>query len=601
MAIDANRSVNDHIAVTDSIGTRIIVWGTLVVMLIAALSFVALYGSNVPYRDDWDIVPTMTGHQPITVEWLWSQHNEHRVPVPRIIGLVLYWIFGMDFRVGMYFNVITVACLAFTMILVAKRLRQRLEYSDAFFPLLLLNWGQGLNFIWSWQIEFFLSTALTGIVLMLIVYLRIRLTVRSAILIGMCLLLLAMCGAHGVALLPAIGVWIASAGINYMRSGVRWGRRDGGLILCVAVLMLLFVWLYFVGYQKVPYHPKSSGLKTIVKTAIQFLTMGLGPAVRGWWPFSGLAASLLLTLSVALLLIRFWKVAAERTRTLGLIFFIGAMACLGLGIGLGRDGFEPRYITLSVPVWCCIYYIGVICTSLKVGRALQVVLVILAVFALPQNMKFGLDYAIELRTRFAALEHKMVAGTPAHELISAYGEDLHPHHEIPTDYMPMLQQAGIGSFRYLKKEPLFREVKLPLVPVQLNQVKWVDGTAYATGNAPYLVFNLPVEQYLAGVRVKFTYTSQAFNDYSYAGACPYVGLYWKRFDQSEFSSRQFQKYNPTGDKANWCKATWKRLNDPDVTMSVWICDRVGQLRINPDFKPGVFTIHEIVLLYPLVK
>jgi hypothetical protein len=544
------------------------------------------------------MVPTMTGHQPVTLKWLWSQHNEHRVPVPRIIGLALYWLFGNDFRVGMYFNVITVGSLAFAMILLTKRLRGHLEYSDAFFPLLLLNWAQGVNFIWSWQIEFFSSTALAASVLLIIVHRGVRPTVRSAILIGICLFLLAMCGAHGVALLPALALWIAYFGVRCWRSPGRWAKRDGAIIVGIAVLVLLFAGLYFVGYQRLPYHPRSFGFREPVKTAVQFLAMGLGPAVRSVWPFSGFAALVLLLLSVVLLAIGFSKIPGERTRSAGLMLFVGAMASLGLGIGLGRDGFEPRYITLSVPIWCCIYFIGVIYAPLKVGRALQVILAVLTCAALLPNMRFGLNYARDLRTHLAGFERKLAAGTPSHQLIHNYGEYLHPHHDIPNDYMPMLQQPGVGSFRFLKKDPEFREVTLPLVPVRLNEVKWVDGVAYATGNAPYLVFNLPVERYLSGVRIKYTYMSQAHTSHSPSGASPYLGLFWKRNYQNEFTNRQWRKYSPTGDKANWRQGTWVRLNEREATMTVWICDTVGQLRFNPDFKPGVFTIYEIVLLYP---
>src|SRR5271166_2822335 len=108
-------------------------------MTVAGLGLVARYGSNVPSWDEWDIVPTMTGVQPITLEWLWSQHNEHRIPVPRLVMLALFRIFGDDFRVGMYFNVLSMAALALGLIYVARRIRGRTALVDTFFPLILLN------------------------------------------------------------------------------------------------------------------------------------------------------------------------------------------------------------------------------------------------------------------------------------------------------------------------------------------------------------------------------------------------------------------------------------------------------------------------------
>src|SRR5690606_31545168 len=67
----------------------LVVWSTWALMLAGALWFLGRYGSNVPSWDGWDMVPTLTGHQPVTLDWLWSQHNEHRVPVPRLLLLGL--------------------------------------------------------------------------------------------------------------------------------------------------------------------------------------------------------------------------------------------------------------------------------------------------------------------------------------------------------------------------------------------------------------------------------------------------------------------------------------------------------------------------------
>src|SRR4051794_5713707 len=101
----------------------IFVWATWGLMLAAALMFVWRYGSNVPSWDEWDMVPTLTGEQPISATWLWSQHNEHRIPLPRLLFLLLNHVAGPDFRVMMFFNLLAMGVLAFALILAAQRQR----------------------------------------------------------------------------------------------------------------------------------------------------------------------------------------------------------------------------------------------------------------------------------------------------------------------------------------------------------------------------------------------------------------------------------------------------------------------------------------------
>ena len=50
-----------------NLGTSLFVWAVWARMLVAALVFVRTYGSNVPSWDEWDMVPTLTGEQPVTL------------------------------------------------------------------------------------------------------------------------------------------------------------------------------------------------------------------------------------------------------------------------------------------------------------------------------------------------------------------------------------------------------------------------------------------------------------------------------------------------------------------------------------------------------
>ncbi len=577
---------------TKSLPASIFVWGTWGLMLAAALGFVVHYGSNVPSWDDWDIVPTLTAEQPITTTWLWSQHNEHRVPLPRLVLLALYKLTVADFRAVMFFNMLLLGSLALTMILVAKEVRGEVSYSDAFFPLLLLHWGQASNFLWAWQFQFIASTILTCIVLLMIVKIGTRYKSKTmAIMIGAVLLLLPLCGANGIALVPALALWLLYFAVLHRHSGEPHGARDSILMFGLAFSALLLVVLYFIGFESVPYHPKSPSVPATLNTAAQFFTIGFGPATRAIWPWSGLGVLSLLLLSAVVLVIVWRYQPRERLRASGLFLFLGAMTSLALGLGLGRDGFETRYVTLAIPLWCCVYYVMTIYSPSKINFAVRTLLLVVASLSLWPNTRLGITYAADLRHHLASFERDMTVGVPGHQLISRYGSYLHIHHDVLLDYMPMLRRAGVGKFPYLKDDPPFKQVSVPLAPTLLNQVRWEASTAYGTGYYPYLVFDLQEDRYVSGVRLRYSYSNEN-------GTLPYVSIYWKRRDQHDFDKQQFWKYSPTGDRANWTRGTWLRVADPETTLTVWVCDTLGQLRIHPDFKPGIFKISEITLLVP---
>src|SRR5262249_42934019 len=99
----------------------LVVWGVWAVMTAAAPVLVGAYGDNVPWWDDWVMVPTLTGTQPVTLGWLWAPHNEHRIPLGKLLYLGLLRPAGRDFRAGMVFQVVALAGLAFAMTRAAGR------------------------------------------------------------------------------------------------------------------------------------------------------------------------------------------------------------------------------------------------------------------------------------------------------------------------------------------------------------------------------------------------------------------------------------------------------------------------------------------------
>jgi hypothetical protein len=115
------------------------------------------------------MVPVMTEHEPISARWLWSQHNEHRIPLPKLLLLGLYQISQNDFRAAMYVNALALSGLTAALIIGAKQLRGSTSYNDAYFPLALLHWGHSGNLLSGFQIQLVVSVVLAVTLLLIMV------------------------------------------------------------------------------------------------------------------------------------------------------------------------------------------------------------------------------------------------------------------------------------------------------------------------------------------------------------------------------------------------------------------------------------------------
>jgi hypothetical protein len=80
-------------------------------MLLADLTFIARYGSALPFADDCEEIPVLAGEKPASISWLWSQvgegtesergaPTEHRLPLPKLVWLALAKLSDFDFRSG---------------------------------------------------------------------------------------------------------------------------------------------------------------------------------------------------------------------------------------------------------------------------------------------------------------------------------------------------------------------------------------------------------------------------------------------------------------------------------------------------------------------
>lgn len=557
------------------------VWGAWLVMTVAATSFVARYGPSLPRWDDFDVVPVAIGERPLTIEWLWSQHNEHRLPLPRLALLGAYRVSGGDFRAGMFLGVLVLGLAAAALMLAAAALRGRASLSDALFPVALLHWGHYSTWLLSWQLQFALSTALACAVLIAIVVTGGAPSVRRSALVGASLILLPLCGANGLVLVPALSVWFLALGFS-QRHREAAGRRSALVVVVWIVAMVVVTLLYARGYRGLSVRP-AGGSMASTETAVEFLTLVGGPAVAGMWPISGLVVVAVLSLTGALLARKGFVERAERLRTSGLLCFVAAMVSLAASIGWGRAetihhaGLSDRYVTLAVPLLCATSFAWQIHGGAIASRWVPMALLMISVLLLWPNSIAGLAHGRATRATARAFERDVAGGMPRYKLVRRYTPFLYPRQETLAAYLEMLRRRGIPEFAPLRDDPPFREIPVHPEADRMIGVRSSDGAPLLVDAGSQLFFTLAPARKVAGVRLRDSLVKPGARTARFR-------VSWAAEDDVFDTARQY--------------SDWLRPTGRDRTTTIWIDDRVKRLRIEPDDEPARYEVHELTLLVP---
>jgi hypothetical protein len=399
------------------------VWACWLGMTAAALGLVAHYAGNAPYWDELIMVPVLTHEEPITWQFLWQQHNEHRIPLPKLVQIGLAKLTGTDFRAGMYFTVVLMAVLAAAMIVTAQRIRGHANYVDAYFPLLLLSYGHTENFLWSFQVAFSLSTFLVCVVLSLVVcrgrgaiLQEGKMAFVPALLAGGCLLLLPLCGAQGTVMVPPLALWLGLVGLLAIRADRRRGYQ-GLVVVAICLLACLLVVAYFLwGYEVPPWSVPPPTLRAWVRTSLEFLCAGFGPAAGKFWPYGLIYIGLVSLLVLGTMVWRWKNQPNERLGLAGmLLFLLGTLALAG-ALGRGRAftgpglGFSSRYALLSLPFIVALNFAVGRWGRPRMARLIQGSLLILALFFAWQNVQGARAYARYRRQNQRTMEAAVQSG-----------------------------------------------------------------------------------------------------------------------------------------------------------------------------------------------
>lgn len=430
-------------------------------MLAVAAGYLWRFTSNVPLWDYWELVPALTGNQPNIAGWLWEQHNEHRIPLPKLVHLV-YGRFSKDFRAGSWLSLACLAALSAAFIDRSRRSRGKTDYTDAFFPLALLHIGQYENLLHSFQIQFVLSATLSGFALLATLSTRQRPTLRSAAALTICMTGLALCGANGLALVPALATSLAMSAYWAWRDKGPSSQRDAIVMFTLAVAGLCLVALYFVGWEQPARHPTPRTVIDAIRGTVQFAATSIGPVggaqlTRIWnWPLTGIPV-IVLCLASVLVLIQSWRHhTADRLRIAGLLLFGVGMGILSAGIGWGRSALGDdaalvnRYSTLAVPLLCWAFSVWTVYGSEFSRRFVQMCLFALICAQVSFNLQQGFSAGRQHEQVVRPVEADLLAGKSTTQLAGRYREKLYPaiSEARLTELFEMLKQARMGPYNF---------------------------------------------------------------------------------------------------------------------------------------------------------
>lgn len=420
----------------------LVIW---MVMTILNVVYILLYCANMPWGDEWWFIAALTGEEPFG-PWLWELHNEHRVPLPRLIYYGLFQL-TLDFRSGCWLISFCLAASALILIREVRRLRGRSHWADAYFPIALLHWGHYENMLMGYQLFFSLVLLLQVLIAVRMLRWTPQTSFRRGVEVGLLLWPLMLCGGPGVVLSLMTALWLVW--LAFSQRSVR-----SLVLLGLALVPMVYFGIYIDGYQKPPAHPDPAGVWPAVSMTFEVLTMSYGMPMRHIWPISGLLVAVAIGLGVGRLIWVIFRCSSERQRAVGLLILMAATGALCFVIGWGRSGFGSgygfwsRYAMFAWPA-IGITYLAWLLPASEGSRRSGLVTIILFVgclLVLIPNIAYGFVNGRQHQRWANNVQHDLRTDQPLDAIIQErFGRSY--IREWAREGIPKLRDKGVDAFR----------------------------------------------------------------------------------------------------------------------------------------------------------
>ncbi|HEV8111931.1 MAG TPA: hypothetical protein VGR31_04090 [Planctomycetota bacterium] len=401
-------------------------------MLVWAHVYIGTWAERFPIHDDatlWSLLPPQGA---LTWQRLIEPYNVHFIPLPRLLHYALYSLTG-DLRAAMFLQAELLGVISLAWILVTRRVRGRTAWTDVVFPLVFLHTGNAQNLLGGFQIALTLPTVLASAIVAAGSLSPDLPRPARAGWIGLALVCLPLCGGAGDIQTPALMAWLAWVGWRGTRSAER-GERSGGRILLASVGVCFASCLAgLVLVSRTAPASSPAALRDIALHAVAVLSLGIGPAARDTWPASGLFVLALAAVTTWMLVRGVRRRTAPEIGRIGLLASIAATVCLAVGLSLvraqfgWRNGFQPRYVTLTAPLLCAVHFAWSSYGGSAGGTLVRAALALALAAALPLNVRVGQAYAAQQSRRAAELDALVRNGARASEIVRCYSEHFYPY------------------------------------------------------------------------------------------------------------------------------------------------------------------------------
>ncbi len=458
------------------------------------LDYIRSYASTIPILDDAAICLESYMPGPPRAVWLWALHNEHRLPLPKLIQTLAYKA-SWDIRSGMLIEAGLYAVAALACLVAARRLRGAARPWDWAFALLWQQRGNCENLLMGFQICIALPTLCLCAILFLLGLPGTRTTPRRAALAGACSIALPLCGGTGLLTAPFAGLYLAYVAWRARRDGERAVRAAAWVLAISAALTAALCGLYMVGYEQESGNVYSHDPRDVLRTALGFLGVAFGSALTDWHPNLGLGVLVAVAVAGWASLRRLLSSRGEDLFAAGALSVLLAGVVLALFIGYGRPAgaevmLANRYVPLAIPAVVAAV-LGALGTLPGRSRELLgVAAALTALAAWPRNEAFAKEYGDQRRQQSQRIEHMVARGDSAEEVIQAYTAHLmHGPIEHNAELFQAWWRRGLPPFdaRSSSVEPNYALPGLISAPVEIAQVaagsqaldsRWFDGQAF---------------------------------------------------------------------------------------------------------------------------